>query len=132
MKEVWKDVEGFEGKYEVSSLGRVRSYFKTVIYKDGRVYHYKPAFLKGYPNKVGYLHVNLFYAKNKSKTVDIHRLVAEAFIPKIKGKNGVNHKNGVKTDNRAENLEWSTQKENVHHAIENGLFHVSKKGRICV
>ena len=99
MKEIWKDIKGYEGMYQVSNLGRVRS-LKYGKYK----------ILKGTKSK-GYLQVRL--SKNGYQTTyRIHRLVAEAFIDKIEGKNCVDHINGIIDDNRSENLKWCTVKEN--------------------
>lgn len=116
--EVWKSVVGYEGLYEVSDLGRVktlkRSYtstFGTVNLKE------KIRVLSLLPN--GYLQLTLH--KNGSKTHFLaHRLVALSFIPNPENKPCVNHKNGIRNDNRIENLEWVTSKENIHHAINFG------------
>mgnify|MGYP003362066879 FL=1 len=105
--EEWKDIHNYEGLYQVSNLGRVkslkrRSKFK-IIYED---------IIKKQTNvNHGYLIVSL--SKNgKKKNFYVHRLVAEAFIPKTETKNDVNHINENKHDNRAKNLEWCTKKYN--------------------
>lgn len=101
MEENWKDIEGYEGLYQVSNLGRV----KRVT--TGRV-------LKGCKDKDGYLRVDL--CKNgKHKTHKIHRIVAQAFIPNPEHKPEVNHIDENKTNNMVSNLEWSTRKENCNH-----------------
>lgn len=92
-----KDVVGFEGLYEVSDLGKVRN-AKTL------------RALKPQVRQHGYLSVWLYGETTKQKS--IHRMVAEAFCPNPNKKSEVNHKNEDKTDNRAENLEWVTHKEN--------------------
>ena len=97
--EIWKDIAGLEGKYQVSSIGRVRRTPKCEG-DSGRL-------LKQWLTKNGYLQVFL-----NRKPQYVHRLVAEAFIPNPEHKETVNHKNEVKTDNKVENLEWMTRREN--------------------
>lgn len=100
MEEIWKDIEGYEGKYEISNTGRVKSYY-------GPRGDYRIAYLKPRIGKQGYYFVNL--TKNKKiKSKKIHRLIAEAFIPNPFNKAEVNHINGIKTDNNIDNLEWTT------------------------
>ena len=107
MKEEWKSIAGYEGLYEVSSLGRVRSlkFGKTKV-------------LKPLDNGCGYLYVNL-YKNREVKKFKVHRLVAQTFIPNPLGKPQVNHNNEIKTDNRVENLEWMTAKENNNYGTRN-------------
>ena len=109
--EEWRDVPGWEGLYEVSDDGRVRSL------REGR-YHMKE---KTPTNVRGYLKVSL-YQKPRHQMISVHRLVAEVFVPNPECKPFVNHINGIKTDNRKENLEWVTAQENTDHAIRTGLF----------
>lgn len=118
MEEIWKDVVGWEGSYMVSNLGRVRSLDRCV---KGRLKYWKN--IKGRIlvlryDKDGYLTVHLRDCdNNKSKLCKVHRLVAEAFIPKIKGKDNIDHINSIRDDNRVENLRWCTNKENINFPI---------------
>lgn len=110
VKEVWKDIEGFEGLYQVSNLGRV----KSLNYKGSG----KEGILRSNPNPNcigygGYCLVSLRSKTTNTRTYSIHRLVATAFIPNPENKPIVNHINHNKQDNRVTNLEWVTQKENV-------------------
>jgi hypothetical protein len=106
--EIWADVKDYEGLYRVSSHGRVYSY-RT------KIYYTKP------PNrKIGYATVTLI-KDGKRTTRNIHRLVAKALIPNPENKKTVNHINGDRFDNRVENLEWATHKENIVHSVKTGL-----------
>lgn len=118
-EEVWKDAVGFEGSYMVSSIGRVYFMGKSFIGQRGITFYKSPR-IKAQQNSRGYLSVSLC-VNYKNTTMLVHRLVAMAFIPNPEGKRTVNHINGVKTDNRVENLEWNTHKENCEHSWINGL-----------
>lgn len=122
--EVWKDVVGYEGYYEVSSYGRVRSVGKyvNVAIRYNNVRYRKGRVLKLNLKRNGYLTVDLS-KDNKTKTISVHRIVAMAFLPMIEGKNVVNHINLNKLDNRVENLEWTTHKENSQHAASHGVMY---------
>ena len=116
MEEIWKDIEGFEGLYQVSNLGRV----KRVT--TGRI-------LKGYKNTKGYLLVGL-YKHNIRCNKLIHRLLAQAFIQNPDNKPEVNHIDEDKTNNMVSNIEWSTRKENCNHGTRNER--VSKSNSIPI
>ena len=117
MEEIWKDIEGYEGLYQISNLGRVKSLERTITVGLRRKVRKKEKIMK-FTIRSGYY--NLVLRKNgKRKSKQVHRLVADAFIPKVEGKNIVNHINFNRKDNRAENLEWCTQAENVKHSIYN-------------
>lgn len=115
MNEIWKDIQGYEGLYQVSNLGRVRSLAKMAG-KSPR----KETTKHSFPDKVGYIKTNL-YKMGEHKQVYVHRLVAEAFIPNPENKPSVNHINGVKSDNKVCNLEWVTVSENTKHAFTHNL-----------
>lgn len=119
MQEIWKDIKGYEGIYQVSNLGKV----KSLNYKRGK--HEKE--IKQVLNSRGYLEVGLF--NGKVKTHRVHRLVAQTFIPNPENKDEVNHIDGNKKNNTVNNLEWNTSKENIHHAWENKLICFSKESR---
>lgn len=113
MRELWKPVVGYEGLYEVSNLGRVKSLPRKGT-KGGLL-------TPSYSNSKHYAHIPL--TKNgELRTTSLHRVVASAFVPNPENKSQVNHINGDKTNNRADNLEWVTNKENVDHAMETGLW----------
>lgn len=111
MKEIWKDIEGQEGIYQVSNLGRIKSLPRILTKKNPhREYLSKEKILSPGLTSEGYL---LVVISNKSMT--IHRLVAKAFVSNPENKKTVNHINGIKTDNRDVNLEWCTHRENNLH-----------------
>ena len=107
MNETWADIEGYEGFYKISTLGRVKSMPRNGTIKQERIL--KPHIVRGYAQ------AELRY-KGVYKSHKVHRLVAEAFIPNPDKKPEVNHINGIKTDNCLENLEWATSSENQLHS----------------
>jgi len=106
--EIWKDITGYNGFYQISNFGRVKSFFKD---KKGVI-------LKTHPTRLGYININL-----KNKNLSIHRLVAFAFVKNIdcKTKKEVNHFDGNKANNHFTNLKWCTRSENTKHAWDTGL-----------
>jgi len=116
MEEIWKDIAGYEGKYQVSNLGRVRSLPRThdiIREKNGSfVYHRKGKMLAPRIDRYGYQHVNLYDNEQHMKRHPVHRLVAKAFIPNPEHLPTVNHKDENKQNNRADNLEWMSISEN--------------------
>lgn len=115
--EVWHPVVGFEGLYEVSNLGRVRSMDRVIVRSDGKLYikHGQILSLTPHPKK-GYLHVSLSKGHKQYKHFEVQRLVALHFVEGYQPGLVVNHKNEIKTDNRAENLEWCTYKYNLNYS----------------
>lgn len=118
MEEIWKDVVGWEGIYKVSNLGRVRSLNRHVKGKMRNGKDIKGRILIQRYDKDGYLTVHLRDANTeRNKLCKVHRIVAEAFIPKIEGKDSIDHINSIRDDNRVENLRWCTNKENINFPI---------------
>ena len=116
MEEVWKDIKGYEGLYQVSNLGRVKRLISTKCKVERFLSITKD-------NKVGYCRIMLS-KDNKQKRFLIHRLLAEHFIPNFQNKPCIDHINGDKSDNRLENLRWCTYKENNN-------FPLARAKKIC-
>ena len=114
--EVWKDIDRYEGYYQVSNFGRVKSLDRTIKYKDGRIYCTKGRLLNQHLNPKGYKYVTLSKGSVREKRT-VHRLVIESFIPNIEDKPYVDHINTIKIDNRVQNLRWVTQKENLNNEL---------------
>lgn len=116
MREIFKEIHGYEGFYEISNCGRVKSLMEW----NGHIHRKKetPTYVTPTDNGHGYLIVGL-RKFGKRKNFYVHRLVAEHFLEKKKGKGVVNHIDFNKSNNTVSNLEWCTQKENVHHSSEN-------------
>lgn len=125
MKEIWKDIKGYEGQYQVSNLGRVKSLPRTTAYINKAGYDSSQfregQFKKEIDNGRGYKTVDL-YKDNKGKRVYIHRLVVEAFIGDIPPGMVVNHKDFDRSNNALENLEIVTYSENNKHSAKAGRY----------
>lgn len=127
-EEIWKDIDGYDGVYKISSIGRIvrADRIRTRITKLGKTSYIKE------PSKImkkcldvdGYS-VTRITKDGQRKFFKVHRLVAMAFIPNPENKSEVNRINFIKDDNRVENLEWVTPKENVNHMVSNGRNNVS-------
>lgn len=127
--ERWEPIRGYEGLYDVSSWGQVRSYDQILNRKNGPV-RWKGRILKPQRGSKGHWGVNLHKA-GKSKTHFIHRLVAEAFLDNDKGHPLVRHLDDVKEHNHLENLAWGTYSDNAYDAIRNGRKLASPKKTHC-
>lgn len=125
--EVWKDVVGYEGYYQVSNLGAIRSIDRLVKYPNSKyingdgVRRFKGKLLIPLINHGGYSQVTL-RKEGIQKTHTVHRLVAEAFLPIDINRKHVNHKDGNRSNNVLENLEWCTAKENIQHASSRDMM----------
>lgn len=123
--EIWKPILGYEGYYEISNLGNVCSLSRTIINSLGYKKTIKTRILKQGKDTDGYPQVVL-YKNNKPNYCKVHILVAQTFLINIDNKPMVNHKDGIKINNRENNLEWATSSENTQHAYDTGLKHSLK------
>lgn len=129
MTEIWKDIEGYEGLYQVSNMGRVKSMERVVRGKNGGTRHIKETILRPRQNKFGYLYLTL-YKNGEQWSARIHRLVAETFIPNPNNYRDVNHKDEDKTNNCVDNLEWCTQAYNNAYGSRPSALSKALKGRV--
>ena len=129
IEEVWKDVVGYEDRYQVSNIGRVRSKDVILHKSDGKIELRKGKIVKLQLNKTGYLQFLFSDGSDKPrKLMRIHRVVAMAFLPNPLNKPNIDHINTIRTDNRLENLRWCTQSENNRNSIT--MTKYRKKGGI--
>lgn len=119
INEIWKDIQGYDGIYQISNYGKVKICEHIIYTKDNVLIKVKERIMKTFITR-GYEQV-ILQKNGKSKHYQVHRLIAQSFIPNPENKPQVNHINGIKTDNRLENLEWCTQRENQIHAYKTGL-----------
>jgi hypothetical protein len=125
MREIWRDISGYEGSYQVSNFGRVKSLFRSKIItsiKRTCLIHYKGKIKNLTPDTKGYVRVRLSDGRYNQKTFKVHRLVALAFISNPFKKSDINHKDCNKVNNHVKNLEWCTKIENIKHARQHGRF----------
>jgi hypothetical protein len=123
MIELWRNAVGYEGFYQVSNLGRVRSMDRWIERSTGR-YFKKGQLMTPQLTRNGYYVVRIWNENGKRTTEGIHRLVAKAFISNPDDKPEVNHKDLDKSNNVVDNLEWSTRSENMKHATKSGVVNL--------
>lgn len=126
--ELWKDITEFEGTYQISNYGRVRSLDREIVQSNPQKTGLSKRLLKGQmlktkTTKFGYEEIHLYNRSTQTKHyVRIHQLVAKAFIPNTENKRYVNHIDADKKNNHVNNLEWCTAQENITHAHANNLI----------
>lgn len=125
--ERWHPVVGYEGLYEVSDQGRVRTVARTMVYRDGRKRRIECHDLTRHIHR-GYPQVHL-RKHNRAHTKSVHQLVCRAFNGEPESSHEVRHLNDVKADNRAENLAWGTKTDNMHDRVRNGIHPMARKVR---
>ena len=118
--EIWKDIKGYEGIYQISNLGNIKSLDHYIRQRNNNYKLYHGKTLKPYMTSTGYYKIDLHNGK-KRKIMLIHRLIANAFIPNPDDLPEVNHIDGNKTNNNIDNLEWCTRSDNIKHSYKNKL-----------
>ena len=117
--EIWKDIIGYEGLYQISNYGRVKTVARDIVRSNGEPLHIKEKIRKTVIKPNGYAEVHL-RKDGKGLSIKVHRLVAEAFIPNPDNLPQVNHIDEDKTNNNVSNLEWCTRDYNMHYGTRNG------------
>lgn len=133
-KEIWKDVKGFEGCYQISNHCKIKSLSRRINSSFGKTRVIPERYINPSIDSNGYRILQLI-RYNKRRTIRLHRLLALHFIPNPENKPEVNHKDGIKLNNSLSNLEWATHKENAIHSYKNGMTKKPKpsghKGEQC-
>lgn len=124
--EIWKDMKGWEGIYQVSNYGRVKSLERTIYKKRGGILYVTEKILKPRVNTHGYMTVHISKV-GLAKVLRIHTAVAQAFVPNPNNYPHINHLDGIKANNSADNLEWCTPLMNNLHAIATGLNDIKNR-----
>lgn len=133
--ETWKAVPGYEGYYEASTMGRVRSVERVVMLVDRQMKPrpciYKSRVLKPHIGEISDRNIlprcQVVLSKDgKTRSVQVHRIIAETFLPNPESYETINHKDGDPMNNAVENLEWATRRQNNRHAFRNNLIHTMK------
>lgn len=114
MEEIWKDIPGYEDRYQVSNLGRIKSFLRIGVRSTVKKIDENSHFIKPVHDACGYCQVRL-RKNDKGTTRKVHRLVADAFIPNPTGLKEINHKDENKDNNRVDNLEWCDRNYNIHY-----------------
>lgn len=130
MNELWKNIEGYEGYYQVSTFGRVRALDRIVVDKNGFKRHHKRRILKSTYDHAGYLRVSLTKGCKKS-TRKVHRLVGQAFIKNTDNLPTINHINEIKDNNFVWNLEWMSFEDNINYGTAQIRAHKALKNGPC-
>jgi hypothetical protein len=130
IEEIWKPIIGYENLFQISNYGNVRNLPKQSIDKSRNRGIIEARLFSSHYDQKGYLRIRLWHGENKTFiTHKIHRLVAQHFISNPDQKPMINHKDGNKANNYFENLEWSTNAENIQHAYDIGLIKNRRKSK---